>query len=68
MGRYLEIPTEKKGKSAQDRLDTNVSDVYITWLIGAPSLLNIPKQQPLALQSNINDHTKYHSLRLNCKL
>lgn len=45
MGRHLRILKEKK-KSAQDRLDTCVSDVHITWLIGAPSLLNVPKQQP----------------------
>lgn len=58
----------KKKRSVQDRLDTYVSDVHITRLIGAPSLLNTPKQQPRALQSHINDNTKHHSLRLSHKL
>lgn len=53
---------------AQDSLDTCVSDIHITWLIGAPSHLNVPKQQPQALQSHINDNTKYHSFPLSCKL
>lgn len=58
----------KQNTSAQVRLDIYVSHVHIMWLIGAPSLLNLPTQQPLALQSNIKGHSKYQSQCLTCKL
>lgn len=61
------ILKEKKETTVQDRLDTYVSDVHKTWLLGALGLLYKPKQQPRALQSQINDNTKYHSLCWSCK-
>lgn len=64
----LQKNPKKQNTSTQVRLDIYVSHVHIMWLIGAPSLLNLPTQQPLALQSNIKGHSKCQSRCLTCKL
>lgn len=58
---------KEKKETVRDRLDTYVSDVHKTRRLGALGLLYKPKQQPQALQSQINDNTKYHSLCSSCK-